>query len=198
MTTMKHLSKSLFATALLATVAMPASAFAADSFAVDPMHTQTIFTINHLGYSTITGNFHDIKGQLLLDDKAPANSSVTVTIGTASVDTGLAARDKDLQSAGFFNVEKFPTMTFKSTEVKTTGAKSADVMGNLTMLGVTKPVTLKVTFNRMAPDQMRNNAVVAGFTGTATIKRSDFGMKTYLPYIGDDVHLAINFEGIKQ
>lgn len=71
MTTMKHLSKSLFATALLATVAMPASAFAADSFAVDPMHTQTIFTINHLGFSTITGNFHDIKGQLLLDDKAP-------------------------------------------------------------------------------------------------------------------------------
>jgi len=82
---MKHFSKSLFVTAILVAASVPASAFAADSFAVDPMHTQTVFTINHLGYSMITGNFHDIKGELLLDDKAPANSSVAVTIGTASV-----------------------------------------------------------------------------------------------------------------
>jgi polyisoprenoid-binding protein YceI len=165
---------------------------------VDPMHTQTIFTISHLGYSTVTGSFHDIKGQVSLDEQRPSDSSVDVTIQTASIDTDVPARDKDLQSAGFFNVDKFPTMTFKSTSVKKTGGKTADVMGDLTLLGVSRPVTLKVTFNREAPNQMRNNAMVAGFTATTAIRRSNFGMKAYLPYIGDDVHIVINFEGIKQ
>lgn len=194
---MKSLSKSLLAATFLAAISMPLSAYAADTFAVDPMHTQTIFTINHLGYSMVTGNFHDINGRVSLDEQRPNDSSVDITIQTASIDTGVPARDKDLRSAGFFNVDKFPTMTFKSTSVKQTGAKTADVMGDFTLLGVTKPVTLKVTLNREAADQMRN-AVVAGFTATTTIKRSEFGMKAYLPYIGDDVNIVINAEGIKQ
>jgi polyisoprenoid-binding protein YceI len=175
---------------------VPASA--ADLYTLDPDHTQTIFTINHLGYSIVTGNFHDIKGTLRLDERKPEASSVEVTIGTANVDTGVVARDDDLRSAEFFNVAKFPAMNFKSTRVKKKGAQSADVTGHLTLLGVTKPVTLKVTFNRMAPDFLRANKTVAGFTATTTIRRSDFGMTTFLPLIGDEVHVAISAEGIRE
>ena len=190
--------KSLLAGAICAAAMSPVLSYAAETFAVDPAHTQTVFTIDHLGYSKVTGDFHDIKGEVLLDEQKPNDSSVDVTIGTSSIDTGLAARDDVLRSPAFFSVDKFPSISFKSTKVRKTGNKTADVLGDLTLLGVTKPVTLKVTFNRVAPDQMRGNATVAGFTATGAIKRSDFGMKTYLPYIGDDVNLTLNFEGIKQ
>ncbi len=190
-----------YAIFVAATVASPLAfgpALAADTFSLDPAHTQTVFTVSHLGYSTITGNFHDLKGSVVLDQDKPNNSRVEVVIGTATVDTGLAARDNDLRSKNFFNVAEFPSMTFKSTSVRRTGPKTADVIGDLTLLGVTKPEVLKVMLNRIAPDQLRNNATVAGFTGTTTIKRSEFGMKAYVPYIGDDVKVTINFEGLKQ
>jgi len=189
---------SIFAAATVAATLTFGPALAADTFSLDPAHTQTVFEVSHLGYSTITGNFHDLKGSVVLDQENPNNSRVEVVIGTATVDTGLEARDNDLRSQSFFNVAAFPTMTFKSTSVRRTGPKTADVKGDLTLLGVTKPEVLKVMLNRIAPDQLRNNATVAGFTGTTTIKRSDFGMKAYLPYIGDDVKVTINFEGLKQ
>lgn len=179
-------------------VALPISAHAADTYSLDPAHTQTIFNINHLGYSTMTGGFHDLKGTLVLDQARPENSKVDVAIPTASVDTGLAARDADLRGANFFNAAQYPNMEFRSTRVRRLTDKTAEVAGELTLLGVTKPVVMKVAFNRMAPDQLRGNATVAGFTGTTMIKRSDFGMKAYLPYIGDDVTITVNFEGTKQ
>ena len=181
-----------------AALALPSAALAADTFALDPAHTQTVFTISHLGYSMITGSFHELKGTLSLDQKAPEHSSIDVTIGATSIDTGFPARDDVLRSKAFFDVADFPTLEFKSTKVVLTGKETADVQGSLTVLGVTKPVVLKVQFNRLAPDQMRNNAVAVGFTGTASIKRSDFGMKAYLPYIGDDVKITVNFEGVQQ
>jgi polyisoprenoid-binding protein YceI len=183
---------------LVSTATLSHAAFAAETYTLDPMHTQTIFTVNHLGYSTVTGNFHDIKGTVVLDKQKPANSAVEVTIGAATVDTGVAPRDADLRSEHFFNVDKFPTMTFKSTKVTTTGADKADVEGDLTILGVTKPLTLKVKFNRSAPDQMRANSNVVGFTGTGKLKRSEFGMTTYLPYLGDDIDITVNSEAIIQ
>jgi polyisoprenoid-binding protein YceI len=191
-------ARFIFAAATVASACAFSPASAADTFSLDPAHTQTVFEVSHLGYSTITGNFHDLKGSVVLDQEKPNNSHVEVEIGTATVDTGFAARDNDLRSQSFFNVAAFPTMTFKSTSVRRTGPKTADVKGDLTLLGVTKPEVLKVVLNRIAPDQLRNNATVAGFTGTTMIKRSDFGMKAYLPYIGDDVKVTINFEGIKQ
>jgi polyisoprenoid-binding protein YceI len=146
----------------------------------------------------ITGSFHDLKGTLSLDQKKPGDSSIKVTIGATSIDTGFQSRDDVLRSKAFFDAANFPTMEFTSTRVLVTGKEIVGVQGNLTLLGVTKPADLKVTFNRVAPDQMRNNAVVIGFTCTTTIKRSDFGMKAYLPYIGDDVKITVNFEGIQQ
>lgn len=189
--------KTLYVAACAALV-LPSAAMAADTFALDPAHTQTVFTISHLGYSMITGSFHELKGTLSLDQKKPDQSSVDVTIGTTSIDTGFQSRDDVLRSKTFFNASDFPTMEFKSTQVDLTSKESADVRGSLTLLGVAKPVVLKVKLNRLAPDQMRNNAVAVGFTGTTTIKRSDFGMKAFLPYVGDDVNITVNFEGIQQ
>jgi len=119
-------------------------------------------------------------------------------MSTDSVETGFAARDKALQGPMFFNVAQFPTMTFKSTSIEMTSAKTANIRGDFTLLGVTKPLILKTTFNRQAQDTTGTNVYKAGFTATKTIKRSEFGMKAYVPYVGDEVHVTINFEGIKQ
>jgi polyisoprenoid-binding protein YceI len=189
--------KPLFAAALISAAPF-AAAFAADTFVLDPAHTQTIFTIDHLGFSTITGSVRDLKGTLLLDTVKPGNSTVAVTMAGDSVDTGFAARDQALQGPMFFNVAQFPMMTFKSTHVKMTGDKTADIQGDFTLLGITRSLTLKTIFNRMAQDTTGTNVYKAGFTATTTIKRSQFGMKAYVPYVGDDVHVTINFEGIKQ
>jgi len=189
--------KVLFAAGLIGAAPL-ASALAADIYALDPAHTQTIFTIDHLGFSTITGAVHDLKGTLVLDTEKPEDSTVKVTMAADSVDTGFAARDKDLQGPMFFNVAQFPTMTFKSTHITKTGAQTADIQGDFTLLGITKPLVLKTIFNRMAQDTTGTNVFKAGFTATTTIKRSEFGMKAYVPYVGDDVQVTINFEGIKQ
>jgi len=190
--------RNVLATAAICLVAAPVTVFAADTYTIDPMHVQTLFAVSHLGYSTVTGGFKDVKGTLLIDDKKPQNSSVDVTIAAASLDTGVGARDNDLKSPAFFDIQKFPSITFKSTKVKRTGDKTADVEGDFTLHGVTKPLTLKVELNREAPDQMRANKTVIGFSAKAKLKRSDFGMSTYVPYIGDEVNLTINVEALKQ
>jgi len=194
---MKNFGKSIFAACWLS-IALPITSFAADTFALDPAHTQTIFTINHLGFSTITGGVRDIKGTLIFDTQNIERSSVDVTMRADSIDTGFPARDEALRGAMFFNVATFPTMTFKSTHIKKTGATTSEILGDFTLLGITKPLTLKVTFNRMAQDTTGTNVFKAGFTGTTMLKRSDFGMKAYVPYVGDEVNITINFEGIKQ
>jgi len=189
--------KALFAAGLISAAPLT-SAFAADTYVLDPAHTQTIFTINHLGFSTITGAVHDLKGTLVLDTAKLGDSTVKVTMSADSVDTGFAARDNALQGPMFFNIAQFPTMTFNSTHITKTGAQTADIQGDFTLLGITKPLVLKTTFNRMAQDTIGTNVYKVGFTATTTIKRSEFGMKAYVPYVGDDVHVTINFEGIKQ
>lgn len=194
---MTRSSKMLFAAGLIAAAPI-ASVSAADIYALDPAHTQTVFTIDHLGFSTITGTVRDLKGTLLLDPEKPENSTVKVTLAAGSVDTGFAARDEALHGPMFFNVGQFPAMTFTSTRIARTGDKTADIQGDLTLLGITRPLVLKTTFNRMARDTTGTDVFKAGFTATATIKRSDFGMKAYVPYVGDDVRVTINFEGIKQ
>ncbi|WP_158882794.1 YceI family protein [Rhodanobacter sp. L36] len=194
---MKHPLLAIVPTCLVGMLlASPASA--ADTFRLDPAHTQTIFTINHLGFSNITGAVHDLQGTLTMDTAKMERSTIEVTMGSDSVDTGFVARDKDLQGAMFFNVAKFPTMTFKSTRITKTGDKTFDIKGDFTLLGITKALVLKTTFNRMAQDTTGTNVFKVGYTATTTIKRSDFGMKAYVPYISDDVKVTINFEGIKQ
>lgn len=177
-----------------AMLAVPAVALAApETFNLEKPHTDVTFTISHLGYSMKHGEFRDLEGQLVLDQKAPANSKLDVTIKVASLDTGFAARDKDLLAPMFFDAEKYPTIKFVSTSVKQIGKETADVTGALTIHGVTKTTVLHVKLNKIgvSPLDRRNTA---GFTATAHVKRSDFGMKTFLPMVGDDVAIVIDSE----
>lgn len=165
-------------------------------YSFDKLHTQIHFAVNHLGFSNSHGRFLDFDGGFNFDEADPAKSNVDVTIQTASIDMADKAWDDHMKNADFFNVEKYPTMTFKSTKVTLTGDNAADVHGDLTILDVTKPVVLKTVFNKVG-EHPYSKKHVAGFSGTAKIKRSDFGMTYGLPAVGDDVSITIEVEGVK-
>ncbi|MFT4131647.1 YceI family protein [Labrys sp. (in: a-proteobacteria)] len=186
------------AAALFFSTCLSSPVLAGDLYDLDPDHTQTIFHIDHLGYSTVTGSFRQLKGVLTLDEAHPEQSLVEATLEASSVDTGVPARDEDLRSSEFFDVAHHQTITFRTTKVKRRSPRSADLSGELTLLGISKPVTLRTTFNRVAPDPLRGNRMVAGFTATTTIRRSDFGMKAFIPLIGDVVRIDINAEAIRR
>jgi polyisoprenoid-binding protein YceI len=172
------------------------AAHAADSYKFDPNHTSVIWRASHFGHSSPHGIFSNIEGDLTLDEKNPEASSMKVTVPVAKLATGIAKFDEHLKSKDFFNAEKFPTATFVSTKVEKTGDKTAKVTGDLTLLGVTKPVTLDVTLNQIAPNPM-NKKQTAGFTATGTIKRSDFGMNFGVPNVSDEIPLTIEAEANK-
>ncbi|MEQ6289344.1 YceI family protein [Vogesella sp. GCM10023246] len=176
---------ALFASAGVA-VAAPAN------YDVDPTHTFAGYEVNHLGLSLQHGTFTKVSGKLSVDEAAK-KGSVDVSIDANSLQTFLGDRDTHLKSADFFNVAKFPTLTYKSTAVVFKGDKPATVQGNLTLLGVTKPVTL--TLARVSKGKNPMTGVETwGANAVATIKRSDFGMKTFVPAIGDEVKLNITLE----
>jgi polyisoprenoid-binding protein YceI len=170
-------------------------AHAAEKYTLDRPHTQVIFSVSHLGFTDSWGRFLDYDGSFTFDRVNPANSSVDVTVKTDSLDMGDAKWDEHLKSADFLDTAKFPTMTFKSTGITVTGQNTADITGDMTILGVTKPVTLKVTHNKSGVFPMDDKMFVAGFSATAKIKRSDFGMTKYLPMIGDDVEIHLEVQG---
>ena len=181
---------------MLFLLAAPASA-APEKYTYDPAHTQIFFSVNHIGFSNPMGKFKNFSGGFIFDQEKPENSSAEITIDVNSLDLSSEAWEHHLKSPDFFNAEKFPAMTFKSTKIVKTGDKTATMTGDLTLLGTTKPVTLTVTFNKAGTFPMNKN-YVAGFNLTGTLKRSDFGMKAFLPMISDDVSLTINVEGIRQ
>lgn len=166
----------------------------APKYVFDKVHTQIFFTVNHAGFSNSTGKFLDFDGGFSLDTTKPENSSVDVTIKTASINMDDEKWDTHLKGNDFFNVEKFPDMTFKSTKVEVSGENMANVTGDLTLLGVTKPVTLAVKLNQAGKHPFSGKDA-AGFSITGTLKRSDFGMVYGLPAVGDDVQLRIEVEG---
>lgn len=174
----------------------PLSAHAADNYTLDPHHTSVIWSATHFGYSAPHGIFSNIEGKLVLDEKTPANSTVNVTIPTGMVATGIAKFDEHLKSKDFFNVAEHPKATFVSKKVEKTGDKTAKVTGDLTILGVTKPATLDVTFNHKGPHPMNQKETV-GFSATTTIKRSEFGINYAIPGVSDEVKLQIEAEASK-
>jgi polyisoprenoid-binding protein YceI len=186
--------KSLF-TALAISIALPVSAFAADSYTVDSYHTFPHFSINHLGFSTLQGRFDKTTGTVTLD-RAAKTGSVNISIETGSVSTGYVKRDEHLKSPDFFNAAEFPAITYKSTAMHFKGDKPASVDGNLTIAGVTKPVTLTIDAFNCGTNPM-NKKDECGAGASAQIKRSDFGVKYGLPAIGDDVKLVFEIEAIK-
>jgi polyisoprenoid-binding protein YceI len=180
---------------LIIFVALPLSAFAADSYTVDSNHTFPHFSINHLGFSTLQGRFDKTSGTVTLD-RAAKTGSVEISIETASISTGFVKRDDHLKSPDFFNAAEFPAITYKSTAIHFKGDTPASIEGNLTILGVTKPVTLAIdAFNCGTNPMSKKDECGAG--ASAHIKRSDFGVKYGLPNIVDDVKLVFEIEAIK-
>jgi len=165
-------------------------------YVFDKSHANLSFSYNHLGFSTTEGRFGDWDGKLIIDQENPANSSVEFVIDVASLDTFFADRDKHFLSADFFDVSKFPQATFKSTSVEKAGDNTLKVTGDLTIKDITKPVTLDVNVTTLGEHPMAKKPA-AGFAVTGTVKRSDYGMDMYVPYVGDDVTVTFHAETLQ-
>lgn len=164
------------------------------TYKLDPGHTMVLFSWNHFGYSNPTADLGLGEGSLVFDEQHPARSSVDVTLPLANLDTHVPALDKHLKEADFFDADKYPTVTFKSTSVKPLGKNRFSVTGNLTVHGVTRPVVLSATLNKVGPHPM-TKAQAIGFDATASIKRSDFGVGAYVPAVSDQITIRITTEG---
>lgn len=185
--------KITLAIAMMTTVSVPALSQAAEQYIIDPTHTYPHFEISHLGFSTMKGRFDKTDGALSID-WAKKSGSVSIKIDAASVNTGFAKRDDHLRSPDFLNAAEFPAITYKSTKVTIKDDKTATVEGDLTMVGVTKPVTLNVSRINCGDHPMKKGTYVCGFDASAKIKRSDFGVKYALPAVGDDMALTFEVE----
>lgn len=163
----------------------------AGTYALETSHARVVFAVSHMGFSTWYGDFSGATGSLTIDPKNVAAAKLDVTIPVASVTTTNAKLDGELKSAAWFDAEKFPTITFKSTSVAQTSPNTAKVTGDLTFHGVTKPVTLDVSFKGSGTNPL-SKAFTIGFDAKGALKRSDYGVKTYVPLIGDDVDLTIS------
>lgn len=191
-----------FLVAALALTASASLAVAAPSnWTIDQPHTEVGFSVKHM-FSNARGVFRDVQGTIVFDEATPANIKVDASVQVASVDTGNEKRDGHLKSGDFFDAEKYPTITFKSTKVTKAGKNKYKVTGDFTMHGVTKTVTFDGEFLGAGDMTMggKNNGKKAGFTATATINRKDFGM-TYNAVLdnggimlGEDVKIELNIE----
>ncbi|SDI27466.1 YceI family protein [Pseudomonas panipatensis] len=190
------LKKTLAAVALGCALFGAGQAMAAD-YQIDKegQHAFIEFRIKHLGYSWLYGRFDDFDGAFTFDEKNPAADKVKVTIKTDSVNTNHAERDKHLRSAEFLNVAKNPTATFESTAVKADG-KQAEIIGNLSLNGVTRPVTIKAELVGQGDDPW--GGYRAGFVGSTTLKLKDFNIQTDLGPASQDVELTLSVEGVRQ
>lgn len=159
-------------------------------------HAFINFKISHLGYSWLYGRFNDFDGTFTWDADKPADSQVQVTINTASVDSNHAERDKHLRSDDFLNVDKHPQATFKSTNVEMTGDDTANITGDLTLNGVTKPVVLDAKFLGEGDDPWGNYR--AGFEGSTKLTLKDYNIKMDLGPASQEVELILTVEGIRQ
>jgi polyisoprenoid-binding protein YceI len=184
-------------------LALPLAAFAApENYTLDPYHTYPHFSVDHFGISTMWGRFDKSAGKFMID-RVAKKGTIDLTIETASLSTGdndkgsrPRSRDEHLKSADFFNVAEFPRMIFKGGNVKFAGDNPGEVEGQVTLLGVTKPLSLKID-KWVCKDHPFTKKPMCGGNASGKIKRSDFGMKFGLPAVGDDITLFIEFEGLK-
>ena len=190
------MKKSLLGLTLGTLLFTTGAAVAAD-YTIDKQgqHAFVNFRIQHLGYSWLYGTFNDFDGSFTFDEKNPAADKVNVTINTNSVDTNHAERDKHLRSAEFLNVSKFPQATFASTEIKKAG-DGLDITGNLTLNGVTKPVTLAAKLIGQGDDPWGGKR--AGFEAEGKIRLKDFNITTDLGPASQEVDLIISVEGVQK
>jgi len=164
----------------------------AETFTIDPVHSHVLYRAGHMGVSHSWGRFSDISGTLSLDDPNADKNSIDITVKATSIDSGAAARDEHLRGPDFLNVKQFPTITFKSTQIKAVDPKTLEVTGDLTIHGVSKPVTFKVDRVGAGKSPMGGSAI--GLETTFKINRSDFDMKNMLNAIPDEVMLIVSLE----
>jgi polyisoprenoid-binding protein YceI len=184
-------------------LALPLAAAAApESYTLDPYHTYPHFAVEHLGVSLMWGRFDTSSGRFTLD-RAAKKGTLELTVETASLTTGdnekgarPRSRDEHLRSADFFNVVEFPRMTFKAGDVQFSGDNPTEITGQLTLLGVTRPLTLKLE-HWVCKDHPVSRKPMCGGNASGTLKRTDFGMKYAVPAVGDEVRLYVEFEGYK-
>jgi polyisoprenoid-binding protein YceI len=175
---------------MLAVLAISGAALAADEFKIDPNHSSVNFAVAHMGVSTVLGRFTSFEGKIVYDDKDITKSSVNVTIKTASINTDVTARDNDLRSANYFDVEKFPEITFQSKSVEKKG-NDLVAHGTLTIRGVSKDVD--IPFELKGPADAGRGKVM-GAHGSLTVKREDFGVGKASPMIGGDIKIDLYVE----
>lgn len=188
------LAKNAVCTAMAVVIGSFTPSVWAEKYDIDPTHSFIEFGISHLGFSVLKGRFNDIKGSFSYDQAKPASSAIEVKVATASLDSNHAERDKHLRGKDFFEVDKYPQASFATTAYSEKGGKGV-LKGNLTIRGVTKPVTVDVTHIGNGKDPW--GGYRRGFVGTTKIKRADFGMNYNLGPTADTVDLSFYIEGIR-
>ena len=172
-------------------VSQDPAAVESGAYNLEPYHTRVLFSVNHFGFTTWYGEFSNVSGNLNLDPKAVAKSTLEIHIPVASLSTSNTMVDGELKGDKWFDAAQFPEIVFKADEIAPTGKTTAKVTGELTFHGVTKPVTLAVKLNGAGVNPL-DKKYTTGFEVSGKIKRSDFGVKTYVPMVGDDVDLIIS------
>ena len=183
-------------TSLLLAVAMAAVPVAASAapYVMDKSHAHVTFSVDHLGFSSVHGQFRTFDATIEFDPGNVEATRVDFTIDATSVDTFWEARDKHIRSKDFFDTENHPNITFTTTSVTPTGAESADVIGDLTMRGVTKSVTLQAKLNKLGPSPFNPAKTIAGFTVEGEIDRTEFGISYAAPAVSAIVPIRIELE----
>ncbi|MEL6479635.1 MAG: YceI family protein [Pseudomonadota bacterium] len=188
----RSISRPLILSAILSSAALGQAVAA--PYVMDKSHAHVTFMVDHLGFSTTHGKFRNFDAQIDFDPDAVEKTRLRFTIDAASVDTAWDARDTHLRSKDFFNVQKFPEIVFESTSVTPTGADTATVTGNLTIVGQTRPVSLDAKLNNMGPSPFDAAKTIAGFTVTGEIDRTEFGMTFAAPAVGTVIPIRIDLE----
>lgn len=188
--------KTSVAALVLAGAASTAAA-SPEAYVLDASHSQIVFTYNHMGLSTTTTVFSGFDGELNLDQKSPANSSVEVSFPVTTMLTGWQERFDHFMSADFFNATVNTDVSFESTEIEVTGDTTANITGDLTINGITKPIVLAAVLNATMDEHPMAKKPWAGFDATATVLRSDYGMGAFVPFVSDEVAVQISIEAMK-
>lgn len=188
-----HLIKGLALGALLAASPLYAAEYVIDT---EGAHASILFRVNHLGFSWVTGRLEKFNGSFNYDAADPNSSSVAITIDAASVNTNQAERDKHLRSSEFLDVSTYPEITFVSTSYKTNGDGSGVLKGDLSLHGITRPVTIDVT--RVGEGDDPWGGYRAGFEGTAKLKLKEFGIDYNLGPMAETIYMDFNIEGVRQ
>jgi polyisoprenoid-binding protein YceI len=181
-----------------AAIALLGAPLHAATYTFEPQHTQGVLTWNHFGFANPTAQFNTVEGTLEFDQADPTRSTVTVKIPLLSMSTGVPDLNDDFKSTDFFDIAKFPAATFKSTRVEKGAMPGAlKVIGDLSVHGIAKQVTLDVTLNKVGTNP-RNNVPTVGFEALTTVKRSDFSLGLYVPQVSDEIRIHITAEAAEK